>query len=412
MMSQPADLLLRHLRLASPDGVQSVDLAVTAGRWSHVGAPGSYAGAAAATYDAGGALALPGLIDVHTHFREPGGEHKGTYASESRAAAAGGVTTVLTMPNTKPFTNSRATLDRVRELARDSLIDVGFQFMADGTNLAEMEAVAGTVPAFKLYLDRTTGIDSPLADPERLGALLATGLPFVAHAEGDTLDSLLDLHRRYGTGWLHIGHVALAREVEALRAARADGQDVSGEASPHHLFLDEDDARRLGALGDMRPTLKSAADVAGLWAGLADGTLEAIATDHAPHLLAEKQGDPPPPGVPGLQTMLPLLLDAVAAGRLDLPALVRLTSAWPAQRFRLADKGAVRVGSHADLVLVDPNARVTITNEEQLTKPGWTPFAGRQVRGRVLRTLRRGAWVYADGQTVGAGGGEEVRVAP
>ncbi len=409
-MACQATLLVTGATLVTPVGAFAADLASADGRWVHVGPAGSFGGQAAQTLQADGLTALPGLVDVHVHFREPGVHaHKGTYASESRAAAAGGVTCVLTMPNTNPFTDSPEQLEVVRDCARQSVIDYGFHFMASGDNLDAMLAVRN-VASHKLYLNETTGITSPLADESRLRDLLATGLPFMAHAEGDTLDMLLAVHAQWGTGPLHIGHVALAREVEALRRVRAAGQWVTGEASPHHLFLDETDAARLGPLGDMRPTLKSAADVAALWEGLADGTLEAIATDHAPHLLSDKQRVPAPPGVPGVQTMLPLLLDAVAAGRLSLQDVARLTSRGPAAIFRLQGKGQVTCGADADLVLVDTAAEQTISNADQLTKPGWTPFDGRRVRGAVVRTLRRGEWVYADGEIVVEAGGQEVVV--
>jgi len=409
-MATGAALLIRGAQLVTPRGSFAADLVADGGRWAHVGPAGSYAGEADLVLPADGLTALPGLVDVHVHFREPGVHaHKGTYASESRAAAAGGVTCVLTMPNTNPFTNTTAQLEVVRECARRSVVDYGFHFMADGDNLGEMLA-ARNVASHKLYLNETTGITSPLADESRLRDMLATGLPFMAHAEGDTLDMLLAAHANWGTGPLHIGHVVLAREVESLRAAKAAGQWVTAEASPHHLFLDETDAARLGPLGDMRPTLKTAADVGALWAGLADGTIDAVATDHAPHLLSDKQRVPAPPGVPGIQTMLPLLLDAANAGRLSLPDIVRLTSRAPAAIFGLQGKGAVRVGADADLVLVDPAAEATITNAEQLTMPGWTPFDGRRVRGQVLRTLRRGEWVFADGRITAEAGGHEVVV--
>jgi len=176
------------------------------------------------------------------------------------------------------------------------------------------------------------------------------------------------------------------------------------------LLLDNSDFARLGAYADMRPTLKPAADVAALWQGLADGTIDTIATDHAPHTHEDKQRTPPPPGVPGLQTMLPLLLTAVSEGRLSWRDLVRLTSRNPAAIFGLAGKGLVRVGADADLTLVDPAQRHVISDGEQLTKPGWTPFAGRGVMGAVVGTLRRGQWVWREGVAARGAGGQEVLV--
>ncbi|MBI2301458.1 MAG: amidohydrolase family protein, partial [Armatimonadetes bacterium] len=164
---------------------------------------------------------------------------------------------------------------------------------------------------------------------------------------------LLELHHLHGVGPLHVAHVARAREVQAIRTAKARRQPVTAEVTPHHLFLTVDDLDRLGPLGDMRPTLQTADDAAALWAGLADGTIDAVASDHAPHLLAEKSQSPPPPGVPGLQTMLPLLLTAVSEGRIAVPDLVRWSSRNPAAIHALRNKGEVRVGADADLVVVD-----------------------------------------------------------
>ncbi|MCC7491876.1 MAG: dihydroorotase family protein [Fimbriimonadaceae bacterium] len=404
------DLVLRGGTLVSPQATRPVTIGLAAGRVVLIlDAAESLAGREVRDLD--GLLLLPGLIDCHVHCREPGGHaHKGTYASESRAAAAGGVTTMLTMPNTVPFCGSAAVLAAARECAQRSLIDYGFHFGVTADNLAEV-AAAADLPVAKLYLNETTGITSPLADDAVLRRVLALGLPLSAHAEGDTLDWLLGLHARWGTGPLYVVHVALAREVAALRAAKARGQWVYAEATTHHLLLTDQDAARLGPYGDMRPTLKTAADQAALWAGLADGTIDTIATDHAPHLREEKESGSPPPGVPGLQTLLPLLLEQVAAGRLTLAQVVRLTAAQPAAIFGLCGKGAVAVGSDADLVAVDPTAATVIEHATQYTWPGWTPFDGWTCRGRVEAVWRRGELVYEAGQEPGTGGGREVTVA-
>lgn len=401
--------LLRQVTLHSRDAAWPADVALVGERFGWLGEPGTCPLPVDRTRDLDGLTLLPGLVDAHVHCREPGGHaYKGTYASESRAAAAGGVTTFLTMPNTAPHTKTAAVLETVRAAASaGSLIDYGLQFMVTPDNLDEVLAVRG-VPAFKLYMDPTTGIANPLADEGVLRRVMATGVQLTAHAEADTLDFLLGVHARWGLGPLHICHVSLAREVESLRQAKRRGQWVTAEVAPHHLFLDERDFARLGPFADMRPTLKSPADVDALWAGLADGTFDTLATDHAPHTREDKAKVPAPPGVPGLQTLLPLLLDAAAAGRLSLDDLARLASRNPARIFGLAGKGALRVGADADFVLVDTDAVRTIRDEDQLTLPGWTPYAGRTVRGAVVETWRRGATIFADGRIVGTGGGREV----
>lgn len=352
---------------------------------------------------------LPGLIDAHVHFREPGAHaHKATYASESRAAAAGGVTTVLTMPNTVPPTRDEATLAEARRCAERSIVDHGFHVYVDADNL-EFLRRAPNIAGCKLYLNETTGVASPLCDVDVVGRVLALGRPVVAHAEGETLDWLLGLHGSRGTGPLHIAHVALGREVAAIRNAKRRGQTVTAEATPHHLFLTEADAERLGAIADMRPTLKSPEDQAELWRGIADGTIDLVATDHAPHTLAEKRSASPPPGVIGLQTLLPLLLLAHQQGRLSPARLVALTSWNPARVFGLQGKGALRVGADADLVVVEPTA-ITIRNDDQFSQAGFTPFDGCSGFGRVQRTMRRGTWIYADGEILVDGGGREVSI--
>ncbi len=406
-MSETCELLVRDATLLGAQVEFTADLWLSHGRFQAIVEPGTPV-AAQTVIDAAGRWALPGLIDVHAHFREPGAHaHKGTYASESRAAAAGGVTCVLTMPNTVPFCGTRGVLDQARAAARRSYVDYGFHFGVQADNLDELRSVRNA-PAYKLYMNETTGIASPLCDEAVLASVMALGHPLVAHAEADTLDFLLEVYRRHGTGPLHIAHVALAREVEALRRAKAAGLSVSAEVTPHHLLLTTDDAARLGPYGDMRPTLKSAADTAALWSGLADGTIDCVATDHAPHLPEEKESGTPPPGVPGLQTLLPLLLTAVAEHRLTPRQLADATATAPARIFSIRHKGSISVGADADLVLVDPAARQVIRNEDQLTHPGWTPFAGREVQGRVELTLVRGRVVWQDGRIVGEPAGREV----
>ena len=401
------DLVLTGARLLSPDA-EPVHLAVHHGRIAWIGDdPRSMS--FRELLDVEGRVVLPGLIDGHVHFREPGGHaHKGTYATESRAAAAGGVTSVLTMPNTVPFCGTVEILDRARLCAAEGTwVDYGFHFGVDAAHLVALRQ-ARNVPTYKLYMNETTGIQSPLCDEAVLRQVLQLGHPLTAHAEGETLDFLLDCHRRWGTGPLHIVHLALAREVASLRQAKAEGLAVTAEVTPHHLFLDEHDAKRLGAYGDMRPTLKSPADVAALWSALDDGTIDTIGTDHAPHLTSEKEQDPPPPGVTGLQTVLPLLLDAVADGRLTWQRLVQATSARPASLFRLRGKGRIAVGCDADLTVVDHETRQTIRNEDQLSLPGWTPWDGATVVGKVHATILRGQLTYSDGQLVGDPMGQEV----
>ena len=408
-MSFDCDLLLTDAFVATPNGRRELDVAVRHGSTAWFGAPGTCPLRPAVTLPQGGCTMLPGLVDPHVHFREPGAHsHKGTYATESRAAAAGGVTCVLTMPNTVPFTGTREVLERVRICARRATnVDYGLHFGVDAAQLDELTCVRN-VPAFKLYMNETTGIDTPLCDESVLSRVFAVGHPVIVHAEADTLDYVLDVHRRHGLGLLYVAHVALAREVEAIRAAKAAGQLVYSEVTPHHLLLTEADFARLGAFADMRPTLKTKADTAALWAGLADGTIDCIGTDHAPHLKSEKEAEKWPPGITGLQTMLPLMLTAVSAGRLSLERLVTATSLYPATIFGLQQKGELRVGAEADFAVVDLDCEHVIRDEDELSNAGWTPFAGTSCRGQVVRTILRGQVIYEAGRMVVEGAGREV----
>jgi carbamoyl-phosphate synthase/aspartate carbamoyltransferase/dihydroorotase len=338
-----------------------------------------------------GTLRLPGLVDAHVHLREPGGEQKEDITSGSAAALAGGVTLVLDMPNTYPPTIDSQTLahkrDRVTEKA---LCDIGLYLGASETNAREAATLARKAVGLKVYLDQTYG-------PLRMTTLAAlldhfrtwpARRPIVVHAEGLSVALAIGLAWSFGRR-LHLAHISRADEVSLIRAAKAAGAPVTCEVSPHHLFLTEADAQRLGPYGQMKPPLATEADRQALWANL--DVVDCIATDHAPHTRAEKEGDKPPPGVPGLETMLPLLLTAVAEGRLTSDRLVELTHSGPRRVFGLPAQDETWVE-------VDPAACWVLSQEGLFTKCGWTPFAGYPVRGRVRRVVVRGQTAFEDGQ--------------
>ena len=338
-----------------------------------------------------GALRLPGLIDAHVHLREPGGEQKEDMASGSAAALHGGVTMLLDMPNTYPPIVDGAALALKQQLARQkALCDVGFYVGATETNAQEAAGLAGQAVGLKVYLDQTYG---PL-QMRNLAALLAhfrtwpAGRPVAVHAEGLSAAIAIGLARSFGRR-LHLCHISLADEIALVRAAKGSGAALTCEVTPHHLFLTEADARRLGPYGAMKPPLATEADRAALWANL--DVVDCIATDHAPHTRAEKEGDKPPPGVPGLETMLPLLLTAVAEGRLTLERLVELTHEAPKRIFGLPEQPDTWVE-------VDLEARYPLNGREMHTRCGWTPFEGRPVQGRVRRVVLRGRTVMEEDQ--------------
>ncbi|MBN1136795.1 MAG: amidohydrolase family protein [Anaerolineae bacterium] len=337
-----------------------------------------------------GTLRLPGLIDVHVHLREPGGEQKEDMASGSAAALNGGVTMLLDMPNTYPPIVDGAALALKQQLAgQKALCDVGFYVGATETNAQEAAGLARQAVGLKVYLDQTYG---PLRMRD-LAALLAhfrtwpANRPIAVHAEGLSAAIAIGLARSFGRR-LHLCHVSLADEIALVRAAKGSGAALTCEVTPHHLFLTDADARRLGPYGAMRPPLATEADRAALWANL--DVVDCIATDHAPHTQAEKEGDTPPPGVPGLETMLPLLLTAAAEGRLTLERLVELTHQAPRRIFGLPAQAETWVE-------VDPDARYTLSDREMHTRCGWTPFEGWAAQGRVRRVVLRGQTVVEEG---------------
>lgn len=334
-------------------------------------------------------LRLPGLIDVHVHLREPGGEHKEDFTSGSAAALAGGVTMLLDMPNTSPPVVDVETLALKRRLATSKVVcDVGFYLGASESNAAEVAGLARQAAGLKIYLDQTYG---PL-QMRNLAALLdhfrtwPAGRPIAVHAEGLSMAIAIGLARSFGRR-LHLCHVSLAAEIALIRAAKESGAALTCETTPHHLFLTESDGQRLGPRGSMKPSLATEADQAALWANL--DLIDCIATDHAPHTLAEKASSMPP-GVPGLETMLPLLLTAVAEGRLSLERLVELTHKAPRRIFGLP-------AQHDTWVEVDRDARYTLGDQNLHTRCAWTPFAGMPVQGRVRRVVLRGQIAYEDG---------------
>lgn len=349
-----------------------------------------------------GILKLPGLIDVHVHLREPGGGHKEDMTSGSAAALAGGVTMVLDMPNTyPPIVDGQTLALKQRLVERRALCDVGFFLGATEHNASEAAAQADGVAGLKIYLDQTYG---PLR-MRNLAALLAHfrtwpgDRPIATHAEGLSSAMAIGLARVFGRR-LHLCHVSRADEVTLIRAAKESGAALTCEVTPHHLLLTEADAQKLGPYGSMKPPLATEADVAALWNNL--DVVDCIATDHAPHTRAEKEGESPPPGVPGLETMLPLLLTAVAEGRLTLERLVQLTHNAPRQIFGLP----VQPDTYVE---VAPDYRFTLSHEHLHTKCGWTPFDGMAVQGRVRRVVLRGQVVYEKGEIqVEAGFGQTV----
>jgi carbamoyl-phosphate synthase/aspartate carbamoyltransferase/dihydroorotase len=344
---------------------------------------------------------LPGLIDVHVHLREPGGTHKESLASGTAAALAGGFTLVLDMPNTTPPTTDAPTLEAKQRLAEPVIsCDVGFYVGAGHDNAARAAATASGAVGLKVYLDATYG-------PLRVNSLRALmehmerwprHRPVAFHAEGASILIALAL----GQLWerpVHLCHVSRRDEILLIRRAKERGQAVTCEVTPHHLFLTAADVPRLGAFGFMRPSLATPEDVAALWDNL--DVIDCIATDHAPHTREEKLSPLPPPGVPGLETALPLMLTAVSEGRLSLERLVELMHRRPQEVFGLPEQPETWVE-------VDLRSRGILSDHGLVTRCGWTPFAGMAVWGRVVNVVLRGDRVVREGQVVARPGSGRV----
>jgi carbamoyl-phosphate synthase/aspartate carbamoyltransferase/dihydroorotase len=353
-------------------------------------------------------LRIPGAIDPHVHLRDLDWSHKATVESETAAALAGGYWAVLDMPNTPPTTTTAARLAaKAEHVAARARCDVGLYMgadqHADGSEYAD--AAAGAV-GLKMYCDQTTG-DLLLAEQaDRRRHLVAwqaasTG-PVAVHAEGATLEALLALVRELRVR-VHFCHVSSAAEMAMLREAKRDGLPLSVGVTPHHLYLTAADAARLGPYGLVKPALKSEADVAALWDGVRDGTVDIVESDHAPHTRAEKESATPPYGLPGLETTLPLLVLAVHEGRLSGERLVELIATAPQRIFGLRPQSET-------FTLVDTAASWVVEEGALLTSPGWSPFAGMRVRGRVRQVRIRGSVAF-DGEQVLAGPGSGHRLA-
>ena len=356
-------------------------------------------------------LNIPGMIDPHVHLRDLDWAHKATFASETAAALAGGYWAIFDMPNTPPNTTTRAALDlKLARMAESAVCDYGIYFGADqGGNQYEYSAAAPDVVGMKMYCNATTGTLLIEYRQERTDHafqwVAATGKPVAVHAEGRTVEEILDIMKMmHGRLRVHFCHISTRAEIAMLREAKRAGGygGISIGVCPHHLYLTQDDVPRLGAYGLMKPELKTSADVEALWDAVIDGTVDVIESDHAPHTRAEKESDRPPFGVPGLETTLPLMGLAVHDHRITPERLVALLATNAQRIFDLTPP-------RDTVTVVDLNESYTIEDAKLLTAPGWSPFAGMKVWGKVREVRIRGQVAY-DGERVivPAGFGENV----
>jgi dihydroorotase len=439
------DLLIRNVTLVSGSGRRVVDISIAGERVAGVLAPGSTPFAPAAqTIDASALYALPGLIDGHVHFRQPGLEHEETWMTGTRAAVFGGVTTVLDMPNTLPPTD---TVDRARDklaLAGESAYcDFGlFGLVGASTNDVGPLAGSGHVVGLKVFMGPTTGgLAAPDDDGLRRPLEIArdAGLRVSFHAEDRALisaaeallgkagrtDALAHLEARPAEAEVraiervgelvaavnaraHICHVSSAAGLARVAEWRERGVDMTCEVAPHHALLGRDVYERFGGSAKVNPPIRGEPDASALVAALADGRIDCVASDHAPHPSADKQRASiwdVPAGFAGVETLLPLMLTAVNDGRLSLERLVHSTSEAPAKTWGLwPRKGSVTIGADADLTLVDLDRAGTIRAADLHGKNNLSPFEGRATKGAVVATIVRGRIVVRDSELVGVPG--------
>jgi dihydroorotase len=436
-MPQTFDMILKNGTVHLPGGPATVEVGVTGGR---VVAIGARLGDAGETIDCTGLDVLPGVIDSQVHFREPGLEHKEDLESGSRAAVLGGVTAVFEMPNTNPNTDTAERVaDKLARAHHRMWCDHAFYVGATGDNaeqLGELETMPGTA-GVKIFMGASTG-SLLVAEDEALARVLAHGKRRVAiHAEDearmiarkderiegdpsshpvwrDDESAMLATRRivalaRAAGRRIHVLHITTPAELEFLGA----NKDIATcEVTPQHLTMAAEDVYpRLGTYAQMNPPIRSGAHRDGLWHWLGQGVPDVLGSDHAPHTKEEKAKTYPasPSGMPGVQTLVPLLLDHVANGRLTLQRFIDLTSAGPQRVFGLVGKGRIAVGYDADFTVVDLKARWTMDASWFASRCGWSPFEDMSVTGRPVGTIVRGNRVMWENSLANAAVGEPVR---
>ena len=418
-MPQPPSILIANGTVLDPSRVfeRRADVLIRDGK---IAAVGLNLGKADRVVDAGGMYVTPGLIDVHVHFREPGDEEEETVASGSAAAVAGGFTTVCCMPNTKPALDNEGQVEFIiregqaaglanvypvgaitkgregKELAElGSMCQRGaIAFSDDGVGIADAAVMRKAMQYAKMF---DAVLMQHCEEPTLTGGSMHAGLVSTtlglggipAEAEQLMISRDVLLNRTIGCKY-HVQHVSTAGSVELIRRAKKDGLPVTAEVAPHHLLLTDEACRGYDTNYKMNPPLRTAADVKACVDGVRDGTIDILATDHAPHLAEEKELEFPyaPFGILGLEPALPLYVKAlVEPGHITWVRLIEMMSTRPAQLVKLASKGTLQTGADADVTLIDPNLEYTIDVEQFKSKSRNCPFHGWKVRGRAVMTI-------------------------
>ena len=440
MSTQTYQTLLKNGTAVLPSGIHKTDIAINDGKIEAIG--NLPENCAHRVIDCENLHILPGVIDTQAHFREPGGEHKETLEAGTRAAIAGGVTTIFEMPNTNPLTTTpEAVADKMERAKKSAWCNYAFYLggtAENAQNLPQWENLPG-ICGIKIFMGSSTG--NLLSDKdEDIEAILSNGKRIVAvHAEDEEMMNhnketilgesndvsmhckwrsvesclsatkrVLKIARKTGRK-VHILHITTDIELEILKK----NKDIASvEVLPNHLTLHAPDCyKELGTYAQQNPPIRELKHQNALWKAISDGTIDIIGSDHAPHTIEEKSKQYPqsPSGTPGVQTLVPIMLNHVNEGRLTLQRFVDLVCYGPHRIHQIATKGRIAVGFDADFTIVDMKAEREISNESQQSKSGWTPFNGKKVKGWPIMTIIMGKTVMSDDEIIGEPSGTPVK---
>ena len=351
------------------------------------------------TIDAEYKYVIPGIVDPHCHMRDPGFTNKEDFITGSKSCIRGGVTTFLDMPNTSPLTITKENLELKRKNSLNrSYSDYGFHFGGSKEdNSSEISQVSHEVASTKIFLNASTG-DMLIEDNKVLENIFFESSIVSFHAEDEKVKTAIDLSEKFNAP-IYLCHISTEKELEFIKKAKMKGLSIFSEVTPHHLFLNER-SREISDLNNkllrMKPELKTSEDNESLWEGLDSGLIDVVGTDHAPHTLEEKL-ESTVFGIPGVEHSLEMMLNGVNEKKITMYTLIRAMSINPAKIFKIKNKGKIEYGYDGDFIILDMDEQTTITNDEVISKCGWTPYNGMKRGGKILTTILRGNIVYDKG---------------
>jgi dihydroorotase len=394
-----AELALENAKIIFNGCIEEKNISINNGKISKISNSGI---SAEQKIDCKKKFVFPGLIDPHVHMREPGLDWKEDWKTGSRAAAAGGFATVLDMPNNKPPITSVKELEKKRKIvAKKSIVNFGFHFGASADNIGEIKkAWESNIASVKVFMNHSTG-KMMIENSEALHEIFDFSKRVSVHAEEEKVKLALSLQKN-AENELYLCHISTAQELGEINECKR--RNVFVEATPHHLFLSKENEKNV--FFRMKPSLKSKEDQQALWNAIESGLVSAIGSDHAPHTKEEKEKDAPF-GVPGLETTLPLLLNAFNQKRISLQKIQELCAENPARIFGIKEKGIIEKGMDADFTIVDLKKEQVVENENLFTKCKWSPFAGIKLKGVAEKTIIGGELIFDNGKIVNNKKGRE-----